>query len=68
MNEQLTSGRVTSAIRRYEQQEEAQVPTSPPIEHSPIDPSRQTGDSRLLGGEMRMRAPWVEDPPDSAAD
>jgi hypothetical protein len=26
----------------------------------PIDPGVQTGDSKLLGGEMRICAPWVE--------
>ena len=27
----------------------------------PIDPNLQTGDSKLLGGEMRLCAPWVPD-------
>jgi hypothetical protein len=27
----------------------------------PIDPKVQTGDSKLLGGEMRICAPWVPD-------
>ena len=29
----------------------------------PIDPNLQTGESRLLGGEMRICAPWVDDCP-----
>jgi hypothetical protein len=29
----------------------------------PIDPNLQTGQSKLLGGEMRICAPWVEDCP-----
>ena len=29
------------------------------IEH-PIDDALQTGDSRLLGGAMEIKAPWVD--------
>jgi hypothetical protein len=29
----------------------------------PIDPNLQTGESRLLGGEMRICAHWVDDCP-----
>jgi hypothetical protein len=31
------------------------------IEHHPIDPDLQTGDSRLLGGAMEIKAAWRRD-------
>jgi hypothetical protein len=36
---------------------------SPRYSEKPIDPTLQTGESRLLGGEMRICAPWVDDCP-----
>lgn len=38
----------------------AQPPDMPPpvIEHHPVDPELQTGDSQLLGGAMEIRSPW----------
>ena len=36
---------------------------SPRYSEKPIDPTLQTGESRLLGGEMRLCAPWVDDCP-----
>jgi len=41
----------------------AAQPEPPPpniIEH-PIDDTLQTGDSRLLGGAMEIKAPWKRD-------
>jgi hypothetical protein len=35
----------------------------PRYSEKPIDPTLQTGESRLLGGEMRICAPWVDDCP-----
>ena len=61
INEQLTEGRVTKAISDYQRQQHQEGPSTPAVEHSPIDEAQQTGESRLLGGEMRIRAPWADD-------
>ena len=37
--------------------------SSPQYSEKSIDPILQTGESRLLGGEMRLCAPWVDDCP-----
>jgi len=34
-------------------------PQQPIYTEKPIDETLQTGESRLLGGEMRLTAPWV---------
>ena len=40
-------------------------PPVPPIfTEQPINTEVQTGDSQLLGGEMRLRAPWVPESED----
>jgi hypothetical protein len=33
----------------------------PVITHHVVDETLQTGDSRLLGGAMEIKAPWVND-------
>jgi hypothetical protein len=43
--------------------QEADQKYRPKYSEKPIDPNLQTGESRLLGGEMRICAPWVEDCP-----
>jgi hypothetical protein len=40
-------------------------PPAPPIfTEKPINTELQTGESQLLGGEMRLRAPWVPESED----
>lgn len=55
---------VDEAIRDYERltgdDGTVRIP-SPRYSEKPIDPTLQTGESRLLGGEMRICAPWVDD-------
>jgi len=37
-------------------------PPKPPIyTEEGVDASLQTGDSKLLGGEMRIRSPWTRE-------
>jgi hypothetical protein len=36
-------------------------PPAPVIVEHPIDDTLQTGDSRLLGGAMEIKAPWKRD-------
>ena len=43
--------------------QEADQKYRPRYSEKPIDPNLQTGESRLLGGEMRICAPWVDDCP-----
>lgn len=40
---------------------EADKKYQPKYIEKPINPEAQTGDSKLLGGEMRICAPWVDD-------
>lgn len=61
MNEMLTDSRVTDAIKDYLRAEQAAPPELPPIIEHPIDEEHQTGDSRLLGGPMEIKAPWRRD-------
>jgi hypothetical protein len=41
---------------------------SPRYSEKPINPELQTGESRLLGGEMRLCAPWVDNCPKGVVD
>lgn len=41
--------------------QEADQKYRPRYSEKQIDPNLQTGESRLLGGEMRICAPWVKD-------
>ena len=59
MNEQAIEGRMSRTVAHYERAEEPEP--GPVVEGSPIDPEQQTGESRKLGGQMRIRDPWVED-------
>ena len=43
--------------------QEADQKYRPKYSEKPIDPNLQTGESKLLGGEMRICAPWVDDCP-----
>jgi hypothetical protein len=54
---------VSNAIDDYWNQigEKPAEVSKPRFIEKPIDPNLQTGESRLLGGEMRLCAPWVPD-------
>jgi hypothetical protein len=56
-NEAATEGRVSRAIAEYQRAIEEAEP-EPIVTHHPINEELQTGDSRLLGGAMEIRAPW----------
>ena len=57
---------VDKAIREYEDLTgdtgEVKIPEPRFIEEPP-DPERQSGDAGLLGGPMRLCAPWIDDCP-----
>lgn len=57
------------AIREYERSigdyGVSRIPLPRYIE-KPINPELQTGESKLLGGEMRLCAPWVDGCPDES--
>ena len=42
-----------------ESEEERRERFEPIYQEKPVDPVLQTGDSQLLGGEMRLAAQWV---------
>jgi hypothetical protein len=59
VNEQLTESRVGKAIEEFKKQAaELEPQVELEIIHHPVDPTLQTGESRLLGGAMEIRAPW----------
>jgi hypothetical protein len=39
-------------------------PSAPILTEQPVNTELQTGDSKLLGGEMRIRAPWAPESED----
>ena len=65
--ERKTKRTVDKAIREYEDltedSGEVMVPEPRFIEEPP-DPERQSGDAGLLGGPMRLCAPWIDDCPE----
>jgi hypothetical protein len=59
INEHKTLASIDKAVEEwYEAQPAAPAPIN--IEH-PIDDTLQTGESRLLGGAMEIKAPWKRD-------
>jgi len=55
---------VDEAIRNYERQtgDDGTIRLPSPIySEKPVDPELQSGESALLGGEIRICAPWVQD-------
>jgi hypothetical protein len=58
---------VDDAINEYERSTGdygvARIP-SPRYSQRPINPELQTGESKLLGGEMRLCAPWADGCPE----
>ena len=65
--ERKTERTVDKAIREYEDligdTGEVKIPEPRFIEEPP-DPERQSGDAGLLGGPMRLCAPWIDDCPE----
>lgn len=61
VNELLVGEEVTDAIKDFQAAEQAAPPGPPAIVEHPIDDQLQTGDSRLLGGAMEIKAPWRRD-------
>jgi hypothetical protein len=59
--------RATLAPRldREEERWHAAQPAEPEpvVTHHAVDDTLQTGDSRLLGGAMEIKAPWLNDDP-----
>jgi hypothetical protein len=59
--------RATLAPRldREEEKWHAAQPQQPEsvVTHHAVDDTLQTGDSRLLGGAMQIKAPWLNDDP-----
>ena len=61
INEQKTIASIdTQVVEFMAEQEKIDTPLAPVITHHPIDDTLQTGDSRLLGGEMSIQAPWKQ--------
>ncbi|WP_313772213.1 hypothetical protein [Candidatus Regnicoccus frigidus] len=57
LNELLTEHRVSKAISDFEEAQPEEEAPAPIFTEEPIDPNLQTGDSRLLGGAMEIKAP-----------
>jgi hypothetical protein len=51
----MLPGRLDDAEREWHAAQPAD--TEPVITHEPVDDALQTGDSRLLGGAMQIKAP-----------
>jgi len=66
--ERKTERTVDKAIREYEDltgdSGEVKIP-EPRFIEDPPDPERQSGDAGLLGGPMRLCAPWLDNCPDN---
>ena len=52
--------RIDVAVEDWHATQPPDMP-APVIEHHPIDPETQTGDSRLLGGPISIHSPWSHD-------
>jgi len=59
INEHKTLASIDKAVEEWHEAQPA-GPAPIIIEH-PIDDTLQTGDSRLLGGAMEIKAPWKRD-------
>jgi hypothetical protein len=58
-NEMLIKPRLDAAIDTFHASQPSDIP-EPEISEESIDLDLQTGDSALLGGEMRIRSPWSD--------
>ena len=59
INEHKTLASIDKAVEEWHEAQPA-APAPINIEH-PIDDTLQTGESRLLGGAMEIKAPWKRD-------
>lgn len=57
-NELLTPTRISEAERQWHAAQPKEP--LPVVIHHLVDEELQTGDSRLLGGAMEIKAPWVD--------
>lgn len=57
----LRSNLDSEIIRFHHAQEQLESPSTPVITDYPIDPTLQTGESRLLGGAMSINTPTIHD-------
>jgi hypothetical protein len=46
---------------QWEAERELEEKNRPLYSEKPIDPELQAGESQKLGGEMRLRAPWLDE-------
>jgi hypothetical protein len=46
---------------QWEAERELEEKNRPLYSEKPINPELQTGESQKLGGEMRLRAPWLDE-------
>jgi len=58
LKEALLRSNLDSEIVRFHDAQPEPSDSKPTIIHHPIDPTLQTGDSKLLGGAMSIHAPW----------
>ena len=56
-NELLIESRLDAAIDAFHATQPPAM-AEPVISEEPINPELQTGDSALLGGELRIQSPW----------
>ena len=56
INEAKTLASLDKAVEEWH--ETQPEPPAPQLIEHPIDEQQQTGDSRLLGGAMEIKAPW----------
>ena len=59
INEHKTIASIDKVVEEWHEAQPA-APAPINIEH-PIDDTLQTGESRLLGGAMEIKAPWKRD-------
>jgi hypothetical protein len=55
----MLHGRLDDAERDWHAAQPADH--DPVITHEPVNDALQTGDSRLLGGAMQIKAPWRQE-------
>jgi hypothetical protein len=56
-NEMLIESRLDAAIDAFHATQPPAM-AEPLISEQPVNPDLQTGDSAMLGGEMRIQSPW----------
>jgi hypothetical protein len=58
LKEALLRSNLDSEIVRFHEAQPELPTDEPTIIHHPIDPTLQTGESKLRGGAMSIHAPW----------